>query len=140
MALRSLDCILVEREALKVVQAERCCVKYVSHVGLLSFESVRLFCLKSPLVPRPCSRVYHEFIHVVIQQMHVGYQLCARLCAQHRTADSRQPKALAQEDVNPACRSQERPPKDSGLRVQGAGDGVARRAKGSLAEGSTKGV
>lgn len=67
VALRSLACILVEREALKAVQAERCCVIYVSYVGLLSFESDCLFCLKSSLVPRPCSQVYHdEFIHVVI--------------------------------------------------------------------------
>lgn len=53
MALRGLNCILVEREALKVVRAETCCVNYVSYVDLLSFESDHLFCLKSPLVPRP---------------------------------------------------------------------------------------
>lgn len=53
MALRGLNCILVEREALKVVRAETCCVSYVSYVDLLSFESDHLFCLKSPLVPRP---------------------------------------------------------------------------------------
>lgn len=54
--------------------------------------------------------------------MHVGHQLHARPCAQHGAADSRLPKAPAQEDVDPACRHQERPLKDTGPRVQGAGD------------------